>query len=90
MVAIILVESNPVPGELIWMTVVLCAAAAYSTRFIWRDATPMVVHQQEQAGKIKRSNHISRLMDLLDEDEMDDLEAWMDARRDRRHLETER
>jgi hypothetical protein len=44
----------------------------------------MMVNPQEQSRKVKRTNRVTRLMDLLDEDEMADLEAWMDARRDRR------
>ena len=83
MVASILIFGEPFQGEIVWMALILSAAAAYSTRFIWRDTTQTIVNSPEQAGKVKRTDRVSRLMDLLNDDEMADLEAWMDARRDR-------
>ncbi len=85
MVASVLVFSEPGSGEIVWLALILAGAAAFSTRFIWNiRAHEMTTMPQEQVGKAKRTNRITRLMDLLDEDEIADLEAWMDARQDRR------
>ena len=76
-----------------WLTVALALAAVGSTLAIWLSgagaARAEQSHQEARAEKNKRNGNVSRLMDLLDEDELDDLEAWMDARRDRRLTDEE-
>jgi hypothetical protein len=86
MAAVLIFASSS--ATVVWLTIILALAATVSTL-----AIALGDHEANTASvkteKSKRSNQITRLMDLLDEDEMDDLEAWMDARRDRRATNNE-
>ncbi|MBZ0304372.1 MAG: hypothetical protein K8J31_31845 [Anaerolineae bacterium] len=68
----------------VWMTLILALAAAVSTNAIWQASEKQAVQPTVRVDKMKRTDRVTRLMDLLDEDEIHDLEAWMEARRDHR------
>lgn len=86
--AIIFTINGPFSGEMVPLAVVLGIGATISTGMIWQGQNNRK-SETAQATKAKRSNRISRLMDTLDEDELDDLQAWMEARRDQRLTDDE-
>lgn len=72
-------------GDLVWLALIMGIAATISTGFIWQPGNRHdEVESQQRAGKLKRTNRVSRLVEGLDEDELLDMEAFLAARREDR------
>jgi len=79
------------PGDKVALAFILGIGATVSTGVIWdslKDSSKL--SQNQQAGKAKRNNRISRMVESMDDDEIADMEAYIDARRDDRLKENER
>ncbi len=64
---------------------ILGIAAAISTAAIWDSKkSELKESQKESSVKHKRDNRVRRLIEVMDEDEIADMEAYLDARRDDR------
>jgi hypothetical protein len=85
-VAAILMWGRFSQSDVVWITIALGFAAMASMREIWRTDAVQV---KSQAGKAKRGGRIARVADLMNEDELDDLGAWIEARRSRREMNDE-
>jgi hypothetical protein len=77
------------PGDKVALAFILGIGATVSTGVIW-DSLKGLTKPEQQAGKSKRSNKISRLVESMDDDEVADMEAILAARRDDRLHEQER
>jgi hypothetical protein len=86
MITIILTVSRfEIGGDMIWLALIMGVAATISTGFIWQHSGQREEKElQERAGKLKRTNRVSRLVEGLDEDELMDMEDFLAARREDR------
>jgi len=71
-------------GDLIWLAFIMGGAATISTGFIWQHAHHSAEAELQRAGKTKRTNRASRLVEGLDEEELLDMEEFLAARREDR------
>lgn len=88
--AMVMFLARPYQGDVVWLTLILATAATVSTRYIWQEQAAGSFAASGKPGKSKRNDRTTRLADLLDEDELDDLEAWLAARRDSRLVDIDR
>jgi hypothetical protein len=79
------------PGDKVALAFILGIGATVSTGVIWDSMKESSkLHLNQQAGKSKRNNRVSRMVEDLDDDEMADMEAYLAARRDDRLKDSER
>ncbi len=79
------------PGDKVALAFILGIGATVSTGVIWDSMKgSLKLEQTQQAGKTKRNNKISRMVDGLDDDEVADMEEFLAARRDDRLQDKER
>lgn len=74
-------------NDLVWIALILAAAAAISTAAVWSGPNHTISTQQIESAKHKRNSRMTRLVDALDEDQMYELEELLAARRDERLME---
>ena len=73
------------PGDKVALAFILGIGATVSTGVIWDSLKESSkLQQNQQAGKAKRNNRISQMVDGLDDEEIADMEAYLAARRDDR------
>ncbi len=77
----ILVLGDVGPNNMIWVTLIMGAAAAISTGFIWDNKRS---GDSAEAAKHKRDSRARRLVEKLDEEDIVELEDLLAARRDDR------
>ncbi|MBZ0290751.1 MAG: hypothetical protein K8I30_24205 [Anaerolineae bacterium] len=71
-------------GDKVAMAFIVGIAAAISTSMVWESLQKSSADESEKATKGKRNNRVRRLIEVMDEDEIADMEAYLDARRDDR------
>jgi hypothetical protein len=75
------------PGDKVALAFILGIAALGSTVVIWeslKDSVKAGAAQERITKKNKRDNHVKRLVESMDDDEIADMEAYLAARRDDR------
>ncbi|MBZ0293351.1 MAG: hypothetical protein K8L99_12360 [Anaerolineae bacterium] len=76
------------PGDVIPLAFILGIGATISTVAIWETSSKTAIALSAQSQddrsiiKNKRSDHTRRLVELMDSEEIDDLEAYLAARQD--------
>lgn len=71
-------------GNQIVLAIILGIAAAVATAAITGAlGGTSTISAEARADKLKRSNRLERLMEVLDDDTLDELEDWMESRRGR-------
>jgi hypothetical protein len=75
--------------DIIWMALILGLMALGSMRLMWRNGDSSAEALTFSAGKAKRDNRLSRLVNMLDEDEIEDLSDYLASRRDSRLVNQE-
>lgn len=71
------------PADKIALAFILGIAAAITTGIVW-DSLKKSSENVERVTKNKRSDRVRRLVEVMDENEIADMEAYLDARRDDR------
>lgn len=77
------------PGDKVALAFILGIAATGSTVVIWeslKESAKIAQTQQgvERSGKSKRDSRMRRLMEAMDDEDIADIEAYLEARRDDR------
>lgn len=72
------------PADKIALAFILGIAAAVSTIVVWESSGSDSKEIEKQASKNKRDNRVRRLIEVMDEDEIAEMEDYLDARRDDR------
>lgn len=73
------------PGDKVALAFILGIGATVSTGVIWDSLKESSkLHLNQQDGKSKRNNRVSRMVEGLDDEEVADMEAYLAARRDDR------
>ena len=85
--AAIILFSGTASDNIVPLALFLTIGAAISTAAIWDSAKVKQIGEVAQAGKVKRTNHLSHLVDKLDEEEVYQLEDLLASRYDNRMRE---